>query len=53
MGISQVNQIVKEQPSTFVSPTELESKYHYQGLPLDTIWNDIYPPRALEKSETA
>ena len=28
MGISHVNQIVKEQPSTFLSPTEFESKYH-------------------------
>ena len=34
MGISQVNQIVKEQPSTFVSPTEFESKYHIQVCPL-------------------
>ena len=28
MGISHVNQFVKEQPSTFLSPTEFESKYH-------------------------
>ena len=28
MAISHVNQIVKEQPSTFLSPTEFESKYH-------------------------
>ena len=34
MGISQKNQIVKEQPSTFVSPTEFESKYHIQVCPL-------------------
>ena len=34
MGISQVNQIVKEQPSTFVSPTEFESKYHVKVCPL-------------------
>ena len=34
MGISQVNQIVKEQPSTFVSPTEFESKYHTKICPL-------------------
>ena len=27
-GISHVNQIVKEQPGTFLSPTEFESKYH-------------------------
>ena len=34
MGISQVNQIVKEQPSTFLSPTEFESKYHTKVCPL-------------------
>ena len=49
MGICQVNQIVKEQPST----NRIWKQVSYQGLPLDTIWNDIYPPRALKKSETA
>ena len=34
MGISHVNQIVKEQPSTFLSPTEFESKYHTKVCPL-------------------
>ena len=34
MGISQVNQIVKEQPSTFFSPTEFEKKYHTKVCPL-------------------
>ena len=33
MGISHVNQIVKEQPSTFLSPTEFESKYHTKVCP--------------------
>ena len=34
MGISQVNQIVKEKPSTFLSPTEFEKKYHTKVCPL-------------------
>ena len=34
MGISHVNQIVKEQSSTFLSPTEFESKYHTKVCPL-------------------
>ena len=34
MGISQVNQIVKEQQSTFLSPTEFEKKYHAKVYPL-------------------
>ena len=34
MGISHVNQIVKEQPSTLLSPTEFESKYHTKVCPL-------------------
>ena len=34
MGISHVNQIVKEQPSTFLSPTEFEKKYHTKVCPL-------------------
>ena len=33
MGISQVNQIVKEKPSTFLSPTEFEKKYHTKVCP--------------------
>ena len=35
-GISEVNQIVKEQPSTFVSPmlTKFEIKYHTKVCPL-------------------
>ena len=34
MGISQVDQIVKEQPSTFLSPTEFETKYYTKVCPL-------------------
>ena len=34
MDISHVNQIVKEQPSTFLSPAEFESKYHTKVCPL-------------------
>jgi len=34
MGISHVNQIVKEQPSTFLSPTEFQSKYHTKVFPV-------------------
>jgi len=34
MGISRVNQIVKEQPSTFLSSTEFEDKYHTRVCPL-------------------
>ena len=53
MGISQVNQIVKEQPSTFVSPTEFESKYHTKVFPLTLygitstlreLWRNQKPP---------
>ena len=53
MGISQVNQIVKEQPSTFVSPTEFESKYHVKVCPLTLygmtstlreLWRNQKPP---------
>ena len=53
MGISQVNQIVKEQPSTFVSPTEFESKYHIKVCPLTLygvtstlreLWRNQKPP---------
>ena len=32
MGISQVNQIVKEKPSTFLSPTEFEKKLSDKGF---------------------
>ena len=34
IGISNVNQIVKEQPSTFLSTTDFESKYHTKVCPL-------------------
>ena len=53
MGISQVNQIVKEQPSTFVSPTEFEKKYHTKVCPLTLygitstlreLWRNQKPP---------
>ena len=38
MGISQVNQIVKEKPSTFfLSPTEFEKKVSDKGLPFDIL----------------
>jgi len=53
MGISHVNQIVKEQPSTFLSPTEFESKYHTKVCPLKLygmtstlpeLWKNKKPP---------
>ena len=53
MGISYVNQIVKEQPSTFLSPTEFESKYHTKVCPLtlygmtstlQELWKNQKPP---------
>ena len=53
MGISQVNQIVKERPSTFVLPTEFESKYHTTVCPLTPygmtstlreLWRNQKPP---------
>ena len=53
MGISHVNQIVKEQPSTFLSPTEFESKYHTKVCPLTLygmtstlreLWKNKNPP---------
>ena len=56
MGISQVNQIVKEQPSTFVSPTEFESKYRVKVCPLtlygmtptlQEFWRNQKPPSIL------
>ena len=34
IGISNVNQIVKEQPSTLLSTTDFESKYHTKVCPL-------------------
>ena len=40
MGISHVNQIVKEQPRTFLSPTEFESKYHTEVCPLRELWKN-------------
>ena len=33
-GISHVNQIVKEQPSTYLSLTEFENRYHTKVRPL-------------------
>ena len=53
MGISRVNQIVKEQPSTFLSPTEFEGKYHTRVCPLKLygmtstlpeLWKNQKPP---------
>lgn len=53
MGISHVNQIVKEQPSTFLSQTEFESKYHTKVCPLTLygmtstlreLWKNKKPP---------
>ena len=52
MGMSHVNQIAKEQPSTFFVTNRIWKQVSYQGLPFETLWNDIYPPRALEKSKT-
>ena len=52
MGISHVNQIVKEQPSTFLSPTEFESKYHTKVCPL-TVYGMTSTLRELwKKSKT-
>ena len=50
MGISYVNQIVKGQPSTFLSPTEFESKYHTQVCPL-TLYGVTSTLRELWKSK--
>ena len=53
IGISHVNQIVKEEPSTFLSPTEFESKYHTKVCPLTLygmtstlreLWKNKNPP---------
>ena len=50
MGISHVNQIVKEQPSTFLSPTEFESKYHTKVCPL-TLYGITSTLRELWKNQ--
>ena len=50
MGISHVNQIVKEQPSTFLSPTEFESKYHTKVCPL-TLYEMTSTLRELWKNQ--
>ena len=34
MGISTVSEIIKEKPNSFLSPTELEIKYHIKVCPL-------------------
>ena len=53
MVITQVNQIVKEQPSTFLSPSEFEKKYHTKVCPLTlygmtstlrVLWENQKPP---------
>ena len=53
MGISHVNQIVKEQPSTFLPPAEFESKYFTKVCPLTLygmtstlreLWKNNNPP---------
>ena len=50
IGISHVNQIVKEQPSTFLSPTEFESKYHTKVCPL-TLYGMTSTLRELWKNK--
>ena len=50
MGISNVNQIVKEQPSTSLSPTEFESKYHTEVCPL-TLYGMTSTLRELWKNK--
>ena len=50
MVISNVNQIVKEQPSTFLSPTEFESKYHTKVCPL-TLYGMTSTLRKLWKNK--
>ena len=50
MGISHVNQIVKEQPSTFLSPTEFESTYRIKVCPLK-LYGMISTLRELWKNQ--
>ena len=50
MGISHVNQIFKEQPSTFLSPTEFENKYHTKVCPL-TLYGMTSTLRELWKNQ--
>ena len=50
MGISHVKQIVKEQPCTFLSPTEFESKYHTKVCPL-TLYGMTSTLRELWKNK--
>ena len=50
LGIFNVNQIVKEQPSTFLSPTEFESKYHTNVSPL-TLYGMTSTLRELWKNQ--
>lgn len=50
MGISHVNQIIKEQPSTFLSQTEFESKYHTKVCPL-TLYGTTSTLRELWKNK--
>ena len=60
IGISNVNQIIKEQPSTFLSPTEFESKYHTKVCPLTfygitstlrELWKNQKPNISLNSKE--
>ena len=50
MGISQVDQIVKEQPSTFLSPSEFETKYYTKVCPL-TFYGMTSTHRELWKNQ--
>ena len=50
MGISHVNQIVKEQPSTYLSPTEFENRYHTKICPL-TLYRMTSTLRELWKNQ--
>lgn len=60
MCIYHVNQIVKEPPNIFLSPTEFESKYQTKVCPLTfygktptlrELWKNQKPPSVLFKIE--
>ena len=49
MGISYANQIVKELPSTFLSPNDFESKYHTKVCPLKLYGTPSIPLNCKEQ----
>ena len=50
VGISHVNQIVKEQGGTYLSPTEFENRYHTKVCPL-TLFGITSTLRELWKNQ--